>query len=494
MNKLKESLFVTKQIRQCERKALDELCLTEDDLMLRAAQSSFTTLKALYPDVESIAVFCGGGNNAGDGYVLARLAHQEGFAVTVYALKAVDDLPRAANQAAIDAIACGVYCQHFEECMDCEADLVVDALLGIGLQGEVREPYVQAIQVINDSDLPVLAIDIPSGLDADTGRVLGLCVKAHVTTTFIAEKVGLYLLDGPDFVGKVVCHSLQLEHLLTTLTPAAYKLSERSLQGLIEPRRKNSHKGLYGHVLVIGGGEGMPGAPYLAALAALRVGAGMVSVATRPEYARSVLPLLPEAMVYPIEQVDALKPLLSKATVCVIGPGLGESEWALSLFKAAVAVQLPLVVDASALRLLAEDPQHDDNWVLTPHPGEAAHLLTKTVAEIQLDRCQAAHQIHKQYGGCAVLKGVGTVVSAGLHDTSICTAGNPGMASAGMGDVLSGVIGGLLAQGLSINDAARLGVFLHAKAADDAVMTQGERGLLASDLMPYLRRHINQFC
>ena len=303
--------------------------------------------------------------------------------------------------------------------------------------------------------------------------------------------MGLFTLDGPDHCGKIVCHGLQLEKYLATLQPAAYPLNESLLRGIIAPRRKNSHKGSYGHVLIVGGGPGMPGAVYLAALAALRVGAGMVSVATLPEHAGKMMPLLPEAMIYAIDTVDDLWPLIAKATVCVVGPGLGESEWAKALFTATLAAQLPLVIDASALHLLAALPQHDDNWVLTPHPGEAASLLACTTDAIQADRCKAVQLIQQQYGGCVLLKGVGTVINTGEHAAYICTAGNPGMASAGMGDVLSGVIAGILAQGVSFNDAVKIGVWVHACAADDAASPLGARGLVASDLMPYLRRQIN---
>ena len=492
MSKSKQALYLTKQIRLFERKAVDELGATEDDLMMRAGVAALHTLKTLYPDVRTIAVFCGSGNNAGDGYVVARLAFQQGISVVVYQCKAIEDLPPAANHAALTAIASGVPCQCIDDPLDSDVDLVVDALLGIGIKGNVHGQMANAINLINDSGLPVLALDVPSGLDADTGRVLGVCIHAAVTTTFIARKVGLYTLDGPDHCGKVVCHSLQLESCIASIQPVAYQLDEHLFHGVIAARRKNSHKGMYGHVLVIGGGPGMPGAVYLAALAALRAGAGMVTIATLKEHAGKVLPLLPEVMIYAVDGVNDLLPLLSKASVCVIGPGLGESEWAAILFKATIAAQLPLVIDASALRMLALNPQHDDNWVLTPHPGEAASLLACSTEDIQLDRCKSAQQIQQQYGGCIVLKGVGSIVNSGESEAYICTEGNPGMASAGMGDVLSGVIGGLLAQGVSLVDAAKLGVWLHAKAADEAVAAQGERGLMASDLIPFIRRQINK--
>lgn len=492
MSKLKQSLFLTEDIRHCERLALTDGQLTDDELMLRAGKAAWTTLKMLYPDVCSIAVCCGGGNNAGDGYVLARLAHSEGFQVMVYTVKSIDDLPPTAKKAALNALEAGVSCHSLDDIIDSDVDLIVDALLGIGLQGPVHEPFVHAIHLINDSQLPVFALDVPSGLNADTGVVLGACVKAAVTVTFIAPKLGLYTLDGPDHSGKIICHSLQLDHYLQTIKPRAHQLGKQLLDGLISPRLKNSHKGDYGHVLMIGGGPGMPGAPYLAAQAALRCGAGMVTVATTPAQAGHLMAFLPEALVYGVKDVDALLPLLDKATVCVIGPGLGEDQWAQSLFDAVVAAQLPLVIDASALRMLARHPQHDDNWVLTPHPGEAASLLATSTDAVQADRCHSAQMIQQQYGGAVVLKGCGSIVDVGSSECYICTAGNPGMATAGMGDVLSGVIGALLAQGVALDDASKLGVWLHARAADEAIASLGERGLIASDLMPYLRRLVNQ--
>ena len=492
MSKLKKNFFLSQQTRLCEQRALGELGLTETELMSQAGAAAFKSLKTLYPDVRTVALFCGGGNNGGDGYVLAMLLLQQGYVVHLYQSKPTDELPSTAQIAALAAAAAGVVFQSIDDPIDSDAELVVDALLGIGLKGDVHGPIADAIQLINDTALPVLALDVPSGLDADTGRVLGICIRAAVTITFITQKVGLYTLDGPDYSGKIVYHGLNLESCLENIQPAAFRLDDQLLHQVLLPRHKNSHKGLYGHVLIIGGGPGMPGAVYLTALAALRVGAGAVTVATWPSHARTMFPLLPEAMIYPIDEVGALLPLLAKATVTVIGPGLGESEWAQTLFQAAIAAQLPLVIDASALRMLALCPQHDDNWVLTPHPGEAASLLSCSIAAVQADRCQSAQLIQQQYGGAVILKGAGSVVNCGEQETYICTAGNPGMASAGMGDVLSGVVGGLLAQGASIADASKLGVWLHARAADEAVLNQGERGLMASDLMPYLRRQMNK--
>lgn len=487
----KTALYQTPHIRTCEQMAMDELGLTEEELMERAGSSAFSTLTMLHPDVRTISVFCGSGNNAGDGYVLARLAKEKGYSVIINQYKAIDHLPPTARHAAAQAIAAGVPCQCLDDPIDSDAELIVDALLGIGIKGKVQGPIATAINQINDAQLPVLAIDVPSGLDADTGRVMGVCVQASVTVTFIGYKLGLMTLDGPDHCGQVVCHNLHLDKCLASIQPAAYLLDEKLPKILLPRRLKNSHKGKFGHVLVIGGNYGMPGAVYLAANAALRVGAGLVTIATRPEHARQALPNLPEAMLHGIEAIEALLPLIAKATVCILGPGLGEDEWAKALFATALASQLPMVIDASALRLLAKNPQHDDNWILTPHPGEAANLLNCTTDEIQEDRYQAAIRLQDQYGGNVILKGAGSLVATDESEIYLCNAGNPGMASAGMGDALSGVIAGLVAQGLLLADAAKLGTWLHAAAGDAAALEKGERGLLAGDLMPCLHRLVN---
>jgi hydroxyethylthiazole kinase-like uncharacterized protein yjeF len=380
-----------------------------------------------------------------------------------------------------------IECQWADDPLDSDVELIIDALLGIGLNGPVYGTVATAIQQINISELPVISLDIPSGLNANTGQVENLCVKASATVSFIALKVGMYTLDGPDYCGDIYCNDLQLGPSLINLKPYAHLLSSPFLP--MPARKKNAHKGMYGHVLVIGSGPGMPGAVGLTAKAALRVGAGAVTIATWPEHVNAISPLIPEAMITGIRTIDELIPLLNQASLCVIGPGLGETEWAKTLFLAAINSQLPMVIDASALRLLAEHPQLDDNWVLTPHPGEAANLLACSTHDIQQDRYQSAKAIQQQYGGVVVLKGVGSIIHTVDKNIFVCPKGNPGMASAGMGDVLSGIIAGLIAQDLSLSQAAQLGVWLHADAGDHLAKTIGERGLLASDLLnlvPYI--------
>jgi len=484
-------LFSSHQIRDFEQLAVSQLGMTEQELMSEAGFAAFTTLKQLYPDANKIIVYCGSGNNAGDGYVLARLAHKAGYTVIVNYYKPFETLPETAQSAALLAVKCGVSCHYMEDMTDFDADLIVDALLGTGLTGTVKEPIANAINQINSSGIPVLAMDIPSGINADTGQCMGQAVHASVTVTFIGYKTGMLTLDGPDYCGEIIGHDLGIDTETALIPPMAKVIKNQWADSLLPSRKRNSHKGDFGHVLIIGGGSGMPGSVCLAAQAALRVGAGMVTIATKPEYAQSAQPGLLEAMIYGIEKTDDLDPLLAKATVCVIGPGLGTDQWAEQLFKHVLACQLPMVIDASALRILATAPLQDDNWILTPHPGEAAALLGCSTNDIQNNRYAAIVALQKKYGGNIILKGVGTLIQGDEPVTYVCAAGNPGMASAGMGDVLSGVIAGLVAQRLALADAARLGVWIHAHAGDLAARKGGERGLIASDLIHCLRLMVN---
>lgn len=492
MTKPENALYRCEQLRACEQQALSLYQLNEHELMSRAGAEAFFYIKKVYPQVKHLAVFCGSGNNAGDGYVVARLAHEFGLSVTIYQCKALTELPSAAHYAALMATAAGVDCQSADEPIDSDIELIVDALLGIGLKGPVHGMIAAAINQINESGLPIVSLDIPSGLDADTGRVENFCVNALTTLTFIARKPGMYTADGPDHCGDIYCCPIQLDSCIAKQTPIASLLNSDSLALPLAPRKRNSHKGDFGHVLVIGGGPGMPGAVSLVAKAAMRTGAGAVSIATWPEHAKGVSPLIPEAMIWGVHTAKELHPLLARATVCVIGPGLGDSDWAVNLFLAAITSQLPMVIDASALRLLAEHPQMDDNWILTPHPGEAAALLSCSTELIQKDRYQATASIQKQYGGIVVLKGTGSIIQTSDKNAFVCTKGNPAMASAGMGDVLSGIIAGLCAQGLSLEEATQSGVYAHAVAGDRIAQALGGAGLLASDLfdvLPYVLNH-----
>ena len=485
-------LYQNKQIRDLESFSIAENINDESGLMLNAGSAALEYLRERWPDAKHITICCGKGNNAGDGYVLARLAAELGLEVSVYALCKIKDLKGAALAAAQAANDAGVTIQPLTADTKLLGDVIVDALLGSGLKGEVKEPFIAAIATINNSQRPILALDIPSGLDVDTGNILGSAVKANATITFIGAKQGLYTHKGPEVCGEIGCNDLALPAKVFTQVNAAAELVQYDeLKKLLPRRARDAHKGNYGHVLVIGGDYGMGGAVRMAAEAAMRTGAGLVTVATRPEHVSVVNCQRPEIMCHQVSNEAELAPLLKRATVIVIGPGLGQSDWAETLLDIVVKSDLPMLLDADALNLLSQAPKQLNNWILTPHPGEASRLLDCKSCEVQANRFASADELQKKYGGVIVLKGVGTIIKKENAIPKICPAGNPGMASGGMGDVLSGVIGGLLEQKLSLIEAAEAGVLVHALAADHASEEGGERGLLATDLMEHVRELVN---
>lgn len=483
MQKLPITLYRTAQVRELDRIAIQEWGIPGFELMSRAGYEVFQCIRNKWPDTQSVAVFCGAGNNAGDGYIIARLALEAGLKVSVYSLADLVNVKGDALAAYQSYVKAKGTISPFQVEEVIDADVMVDALLGTGLDRPVTGLYALAIQVINQSPAHVIAVDSPSGLNADTGNVMGCAVKADCTVTFIGLKQGLFTGQATDYCGEIFYASLAVPDIIfQAVSPSAIRVVKIPL-----PRRDRcSHKGNYGHVLIVGGDLGYSGAARLAGEAALRVGSGLVSVATRTEHAGFMNLNRPELMCHGVETAGQLAVLLEKATVVVVGPGLGQSDWAIELFIATIKAQKPLIIDADGLNLLARSPVTNSDWILTPHPGEAARLLSCSTAEIQQDRFAAVSAIQAKYGGIAVLKGAGTLI-ASEDDCAVSTTGNPGMASGGMGDVLAGVIAGLLAQGLSLNNAAQQGVYLHGLAADLAAEKDGERGLLASDLMIYLR-------
>ena len=489
MQKQIRNLYRTQQVRELDRIAIEEFAIPGFTLMQRAGQAAFAALQRYWPEAKSLVIVCGKGNNAGDGYLVAKLAKEQGLKVTVLYLADPMQLTGDAKLAFDAAKKTDVTIMPFKEEL-LQADIIVDALLGTGIKGKVKTEYQQVINAINNTKLPVLAIDVPSGLCADTGNVLGACVKANATVTFVGAKQGFFTGQAPDYCGDICYDDLDIpQDVFAKLIPSANIICLDEFEHKLRPRHKTAHKGDFGHVLVIGGDHGMAGAARMAGEAAIRTGAGWTTVATRPEHVMEVSGIRPELMCYGIDGSDKLKELIAKATVIVLGPGLGQSKWGKELWQLALDNDIPKVVDADGLNLLAAKPFKQDNWILTPHPGEAARLLDCSTAEIQADRFKAIQQLQQQYGGVCILKGAGTLVADDVA-IGICTAGNPGMASAGMGDVLSGIIGGLLAQGLTLIDAAKYGVLVHAKAADIAAQA-GERGLLATDLLPFVRELIN---
>lgn len=490
---LPETIYSTAAVRELDRVAIQEFGIPGSVLMKRAGRAAFAALLRRWPQPEHIHVFCGTGNNGGDGFVIAALARQRGLPVTVWQVGDPARIGGDALTARQLAEREGVPIQAFAGAQP-ECGVVVDALLGTGLQGEVRGAHGEAIAAINASGLPALAADIPSGLCSDSGAVLGSAVNAAVTVTFIGLKQGLLTGSGPDCCGELLYAGLDVpQPVFDRVAPAGRRLQLAAMAGLLPPRPRSAHKGLFGHLLVVGGEHGMAGAAAMAGQAALRVGAGLVSCATRPGHVPALVARCPELMAHGVDSGQELVPLLERATAVAIGPGLGRGPWGEQLLQRVGECGLPLVVDADALNLLAEgralSSLQNDKWVLTPHPGEAARLLGCSTADIQRDRYGAVRALQQRYGGAVVLKGAGTLVAAD-DGLGVSNYGNPGMASGGMGDVLSGVLGALLAQRLGIGDATRLGVCLHGCAGDRAAQ-EGERGMVATDLMPHLRELVN---
>ncbi|MDY7115657.1 NAD(P)H-hydrate dehydratase [Halomonas sp. SSL-5] len=485
-------LYRAEQVRELDRRTIAG-GIAGFALMQRASAAAWQCLRERWPEVRSLTVLCGAGNNGGDGHVLAALAAAEGLAVQRILLKEVDELSGDARRAADMATAAGVGAEPWRPGMAFSGQLLVDALLGTGLDGEVRGDFREAIAAVNASAKPVLAIDIPSGLHADSGAVLGEAVRAAATVTFIGDKLGLHTGAAADHVGELAFRALGVDALAAVdLVPAAELLDESLLRDWLPARRRATHKGDCGHALILGGAPGFGGAALLAAEACGRLGAGKVSLATALQHVTASLVRRPEVMVHGVRGAGDLDELPTLADVLVVGPGLGLGSWGQGLLQAALAAGKPLVVDADGLNLLAVHypGTRRDDWILTPHPGEAARLLGCSTAEVEADRPAAARALRERFGGVIILKGAGSLI-AGPGGMAVCPFGNPGMASGGMGDALSGMLGALLAQGVPLESAARLGVLVHARAADLAAAEAGERGLLAGDLASYARIMVN---
>ena len=498
---LATTLYSSHQTRELDRIAIEDFGISGFILMQRAGKVTFDLVLKTYPLTKSFCVICGTGNNGGDGYIIATLAIEMGFEVNLVQLGDKNSIRGDALLAREAFLKTGITESKFEQHL-LNADIIIDAMFGTGLARQIQGHWANTISSINEMRSlignKVIAVDVPSGLNSDTGIVMGVCVKADLTMTYIGVKCGLVTGQARDYVGKLEFNDLQLPlETYEKLSPQPNKriIPETILQDTLKPRLRCSHKGNHGHVLLIGGAPGMSGAIRLAGEACLRTGAGLVSIATHSSHASRLNLTRPELMVSAVEQADALNPLIEKASVIAIGPGLGQSDWAKDLLAQVLKTNKPKVLDADALNLLVKPSSSmnlsdNNNWVLTPHPAEGARLLSISTQDVELNRYESIGKIQQKYGGVCVLKGAGSLI-ADDKETAVCTAGNPGMASGGMGDLLTGIIAALLGQGMSLSAAAEAGTYLHAKAADLAAKS-GERGMLASDLFPFIRKLINE--
>ncbi|TDU24416.1 NAD(P)H-hydrate epimerase [Panacagrimonas perspica] len=491
-------LYSAAQVRELDRRAIEELGIAGYVLMQRAAGAAFEALRMRWPQATRIVVLCGSGNNGGDGYEMACIARAAGFQVDVARVGVLPSSGDAVHAHAAWAQSGGfvsVFDANFVRDVLPQADVIVDGIFGIGLSRAVEGVAADAIAAIN-ARAPkqgALALDLPSGLDADTGAVLGTAVRADISVSFIGRKLGLYVGSGPDHAGRRAYADLGVPSSLTEASPSLAELMCEDEIPIALPRRaRSAHKGSHGHVLLIGGDVGMAGAILLAARGAHRSGAGLVSVATRPQHALALTAAHPEAMFHGLDNAAAVDELIRRADVLGLGPGLGTGVWSAGLFDRCVRAGKPLVLDADALSLLARASatRLAPGTVLTPHPGEAARLLGTDTARVQGDRIAAARALRARYpGAIVVLKGAGSIVLG--EQLAICPYGNPGMGVGGMGDVLTGVICGLLAQRLDAEAATATGVLVHALAGDRAAAQDGERGLLPSDLVAQLQAVVN---
>lgn len=488
-------LFRAAQVRELDKTAIEELGCPGLDLMEKAGTAAFLEMRKHWPIAKHIAVVCGVGNNAGDGFVLARLAQQAGMQVSVYSVGSLDRLRGDAKTMAEKLQALELPIQEWDEPDFTGVDVIVDGILGTGFTGELRGKFAEAVQAINQHapHCGVLALDIPSGLDADTGHAASSAVLADVTVTFIGRKQGLYSGDAGNYCGEIIFSDLQVPPETYDYEVATTQLLDDSILQQLPRRLSASHKGMHGHVLIIGGNHGYIGALCLAASASLRAGAGKVSVVTRAAIAPLIALQRPEVMAHAVEDASELAALLDVANAVVIGPGLGRDHWAKQMWQAVSDCEKPLLLDADALFLLAQDPDalRAENVVLTPHPGEAARLLNTSNEVIQSDRFQAMDNLHEKFSRTLVLKGHGSLIRGDDGFTWVCPTGNAGMAVGGMGDLLSGIIATFMAQGLSCLDAGKLGVYCHGQAGDRAAVA-GQVGLLPSDLLPFLRQVVNR--
>ena len=485
-------LYLTAEVRQIENAAA--ALPGPLPLMERAGLAAAELARELAGNTgKAVLVLAGPGNNGGDAFVIARHLRQWWFNVSVVftgeekklAADAGNALQtwRAAGGAVLDAIP-----------PQQDWSLIVDGLFGIGLQRDINARHAGLVAAANNSGVPILAVDVPSGLESDTGRALGCAIRAQHTATFIGLKPGLLTLDGPDHCGEIHLHTLGLD--APALLPAHGSVIGREiLRTTLRPRALNSHKGNFGSVGIIGGEHGMVGAALLAGRAALKLGAGRVYIGLVANGAPLLDADQPELMLRTADEVLKLDHL----TCLAAGPGLGQSPDAFFHLKRAIESRLPLVIDADGLNLIASEHSLGDMLrtrsaatLLTPHPAEAARLLGIVTRDVQRDRVAAAGKIAEKMNCSVVLKGAGSVCASTDQTWAINTSGNPGMASAGMGDVLTGIIAALLAQGADARTALHAGVWLHGAAADALVAGGiGPVGLTAGELIDAARHLVN---
>ena len=486
-------LYSSAQVRALDAYAIEQ-GTDGYTLMRRAAEAALRALRSRWPTALRLAIVAGGGNNGGDGYVLARFAQAAGLSVTVLAAVPAEKVRGDARRAFDDFQASSGRPLPFDAALLMSADVIVDALLGTGLREPVRPEIAAVIGAINGCGRPVFALDLPSGLNSDSGAVMGAAIRADCTISFVGLKTGLFLGEGPEYVGRLLFDDLEVSPPdEPRFRPLLQRLGEAAISRALPRRAREANKGDFGRVLIVGGGTGMPGAVRLAGESCLRAGAGLVTVATARENINAIVAGRPELIVHAVDDAAELGPLLTAASVVAVGPGLGQSDWAAAVFERVLLSGKPLVIDADALNLLSrKDQPAPAGSVLTPHPGEAGRLLGSSASAVQSDRLAALQALTRRHAGSViVLKGAGTLIGIEGQIPGICERGNPAMAAAGMGDVLTGAIVGILAQCRDPWRAACAGVLAHAMAGDELARDRA-RGILALELAEALAHWVSR--
>lgn len=506
MNNLPDKLYNVASVVKLEQIAINDYGIPAYELMKRAGQAVFDVLQTKYSHCSNVLVLCGAGNNAGDGYVVARLAIEAGFNVDVVSMIDPEKLKNEAQLAYRDWLKLAANTET-DLALSESADIIVDALLGTGLARDVSDSWAQWINAVNKSGKPVISVDIPSGLLADTGAIAGTAIEADTTVTFIGLKQGMFTAQAKDVCGDIVFNDLGVPAEAYSQVTCNTRLLQGVDYTLLPARKPSSHKGRFGHVLIVGGNNGMPGAVILAATAALRTGAGLVTIIAAAKNQAAITAAVPEAMIKTYDtdmessaEVASLfsEPFVDNVTDVAVGMGLAQDNFSLTLMQHCLRLKKPMLIDADGLNVLAvhndlfEDLRAVPHLVITPHPGEASRLLSGNTKVstllIQQDRFAAVRDLHALVNisaNCTViLKGSGTLIYNG-STTSICNLGSAAMSAPGMGDVLSGIIIALMAQHLEGGRDAELGVCLHAAAAE-LVSGDNTRGLLASDVVAAL--------
>ena len=507
-------LVTAQQMQNMDHHTIDTIGIPGQVLMESAGRGAFDFLmETLEPDGETlVAIMAGRGNNGGDGFVMARYLMEAGIPVSIYLLSTADKLTGDAktNYDLVQTLLPHSPQADFFEIPDAESlaahydtlldqDLFIDAILGTGLNAPVRGMYKDVIQLMNNSGAPIFAVDIPSGLNADTGQAMGVAARAVATATFAHAKAGQILHPGNEYTGELAIIDIGIPQFVTEkFTDAPIRLMEgEDILSLFPQRPFNCHKGSFGHLLALAGSPGKTGAAALCTRGALRCGTGLVTLGVPEGLHGALEPSLVEAMTAPLAQtasgglsttaLDAIRELARDKNALALGPGLGTDEETQDLIKTLVAdCELPLVLDADGLNGILDDlsclEQAKGPRILTPHPGEMARLSGISTADIQKNRPDIARKFATTHGVILILKGAQTMVALPDGSLHLCPTGNPGMAAGGMGDVLTGVIAGLLAQGFSPENAALAGVFLHGMAGDFLETHQSRFGFLASVL------------